>query len=122
MKQADRIEGARLFLADLPDSELANAAVHEIEWACRLSSYRVAERLINAEKLKRGLITLRDLTPEQRRAQVDKENLDVHALASGPIMDAANLYCPLGKLSMAETRAREAACVISAQGEAHGRG
>jgi hypothetical protein len=33
---------------------------------------------------------------------------DLHALANGPIMDPSNLYLPAGKLSMADTRAREA--------------
>lgn len=36
-------------------------------------------------------------------------NRDLHALANGPIMDPSSLYLPAGKLSMAETRAREAA-------------
>jgi hypothetical protein len=34
---------------------------------------------------------------------------DLHALANAPIMDPCRLYLPAGKLSMAETRAREAA-------------
>lgn len=34
---------------------------------------------------------------------------DLHALANGPIMEPSSLYLPAGKLSMAETRAREAA-------------
>lgn len=34
---------------------------------------------------------------------------NLHALANGPIMDPSSLYLPAGKLSMAETRAREAA-------------
>lgn len=34
---------------------------------------------------------------------------DLQALANGPIMDPSSLYLPAGKLSMAETRAREAA-------------
>jgi hypothetical protein len=34
---------------------------------------------------------------------------DLHALANGPIMDATQLFLPAGKLSMAKTRAREAA-------------
>lgn len=35
----------------------------------------------------------------------------LHALANGPIMDPSNLYLPAGKLSMAETRARERAAI-----------
>lgn len=34
---------------------------------------------------------------------------DLHALANGPIMDPSSLYLPAGKISMAKTRAREAA-------------
>ena len=34
---------------------------------------------------------------------------DLHALANAPIMDPCRLYLPAGKLSMTETRAREAA-------------
>lgn len=34
---------------------------------------------------------------------------DLHAIANGPIMDPSSLYLPAGKLSMAETRTREAA-------------
>jgi len=34
---------------------------------------------------------------------------DLHALANGPIMDPTQIFLPAGKLSMAETRAREAA-------------
>jgi hypothetical protein len=37
---------------------------------------------------------------------------DLHALANGPIMDPNQLFLPAGKLSMAETRAREAANLV----------
>jgi len=40
------------------------------------------------------------------RKLVDAER---QALANGPIMDPSSLYLPAGKISMAETRAREAA-------------
>lgn len=32
---------------------------------------------------------------------------DLHAMANAPLMDANQLFLPAGKLSMAETRARE---------------
>jgi hypothetical protein len=73
--------------------------------------YPVSETLINAEKLARGMIASTDLTPPQRRALVDPENLDLHALAAGPIMQPETLYLPAGKISLAEARAREAAAV-----------
>lgn len=38
---------------------------------------------------------------------------DLHAMANAPLMDANNLFLPAGKLSMAETKAREAALVIA---------
>ncbi len=38
---------------------------------------------------------------------------DLHALANAPLMDANNLYLPAGKLSMAETLAREASSLES---------
>jgi hypothetical protein len=38
---------------------------------------------------------------------------DLHAIANGPIMDPSEIYLPAGKLSMAETRAREAANILS---------
>lgn len=50
--------------------------------------------------------------PGQHVAVAPVEGLgrrDLHALANGPIMDPSSLYLPAGKLSMAETRAREAA-------------
>lgn len=37
---------------------------------------------------------------------------NLQAIADGPIMDSRQLYLPAGKLSMAETRAREAAQII----------
>lgn len=36
---------------------------------------------------------------------------DLHALANAPIMDPVRLFLPAGKLSMAETRARERAAI-----------
>lgn len=74
--------------------------------------YAEAEHLIHAEQLRRGLIGLADLAPHQRRGLVDPASIDLHELASWPIMDAAALYLPAGKLSMAETRAREAAQLL----------
>lgn len=72
-----------------------------------------AERILNTEMLKRGDITLADLTPCQRRALVDPEKLDLHAIAAGPIMDSNELYLPAGKISLAEALAREAAAIIA---------
>ena len=39
---------------------------------------------------------------------------DLHALANGPIMDASEIYLPAGKLSMAETIARERQQILPA--------
>jgi hypothetical protein len=111
MKKADRIADAELFLANLPDDELMGADVWYTAWWCGIDRW-TADRLLNAEQLKRGLIKLSNLTPEQRRALVDKDNLDLHAIASGPIMDPGEIYLPAGKLSMAETRQRELACIL----------
>jgi len=72
-----------------------------------------AEYILNAEKLKRGLITLADLTPRQRRAMIDPAKLDLHAIAAGPIMDSNELYLPAGRISLAEAKQRELAAIIS---------
>lgn len=37
---------------------------------------------------------------------------DLHAIANGPIMDASAIYLPAGKLSLAETKRREAAQIV----------
>jgi hypothetical protein len=111
IRQADRVEGARAFLAELPDEDLMGAFVERIQYVCQLGRYSVADALLNAEKLKRGLITATDLSPAQRRALVDPGNLDLKAIAAGPIMDAAQLYLPAGKISLAEAVAREQAGV-----------
>jgi hypothetical protein len=110
MKSADRLAGAQAFLADLPDEELAQASTERVQWCCRVT-WRQAEKLLHAELLKRGLITLSDLSPPQRRALIDPDNLDLKTIAAGPIMDAAQLYLPAGKISAAETAARERAAV-----------
>jgi len=73
------------------------------------------EDLIKRERFKRGLVKLSDLPPHERRELIDKDNLDLHAIASGPIMDAGEIYLPAGKLSMAETRQREMACILKSE-------
>jgi hypothetical protein len=72
----------------------------------------VVEKLIAAERLKRGEISILDLKPALRRALVDPENLDLHAIAAGPIMDSNRIYLPAGRVSLAEAMAREAALIL----------
>jgi hypothetical protein len=110
LTQTDRVEGAKLFLADLPDDQLLGAETFDVCRCCRLS-YAAADALLNAERLKRRLIAPSDLSPAQRRALVDPDNLDLKAIAAGPIMDAAQLYLPAGKISLADALARERAGV-----------
>jgi hypothetical protein len=111
LTQHDRVEGAKAFLADLSDADLQRATYERIQFVCQLATYRAAETLLNAELLKRGLITPSDLSPAQRRELVDPDNLDLKAIAAGPIMDAAQLYLPAGKISLADALARERAGV-----------
>jgi hypothetical protein len=101
---------ARQWLEKQPDEELR---LETPAYICRTFRlwYADAERLHHEEMLKRRLITLADLTPPQRRALVDEQSLDVHALAAGPIMMPGELYLPAGKISLAEAQAREAAAV-----------
>lgn len=42
---------------------------------------------------------------------------NLHALANGPIMDPSQIYLPAGKLSMAETIARERQQILPAHDE-----
>lgn len=115
MTAAIRLEVAREQVASLSAQQLNYYTDHDKLWdlARRVGvAWPKLERLISRERYRRGLLKLSDLPPHERRGLIDNDNLDLHALASGPIMDAANLYCPLGKLSMAETRAREAKQVL----------
>jgi hypothetical protein len=75
-------------------------------------SYVAARQLLHRKQLDRGEISLSDLLPSERRAMVDRANPDLHAIAAGPIMDSNEIYLPAGKLSMAETLAREAATLL----------
>ena len=74
-------------------------------------------QIVRRERYKRGLVKLSDLTPQDRRELIDRDNLDLHAIASGPIMDAGEIYLPAGKLSVAETRQREMKCILAATPE-----
>jgi hypothetical protein len=107
LKQADWIAAAREHLSELSNEELMETTAWKIEWCFRITRWGKAEELLIAEKLKRGLISLSDLTPDQRRKAIDPANLNLRAIADAPIMDAANIYLPAGKLSTAETRERE---------------
>lgn len=109
--QAERARRARDFLANVSDDELVETTPWKIIYCWQLGTHETAERLLLAEKLKRSLITVQDLRPDQRRAMVDPANVDLHAIAAGPIMDAAQLYLPAGKISMAEARERERGAV-----------
>lgn len=115
MSAAIRLEVAREQVAKMSSETLASYA-KDGDGIWRLSErVGVAAQklyaLIRRERFNRGDLKLTDVTPDVRRQLIDEANADLHALAAGPIMDAANLYCPLGKLSMAETRAREASQV-----------
>lgn len=70
-------------------------------------SYRRLQFLVTKERLRRGEITVHDLTPVARRALVDLERLDLHALAAGPIMQPDALYLPAGRITLAEAKVRE---------------
>jgi hypothetical protein len=108
IKQPERIEMAREFLRDLSDTELQACTSWRLMDCWQIYRPEAAEQIILAEQLRRGLVSLNELRPDMRRLMVEAENLDLHAIASGPIMDPANIYCPLGKLSMAEAKEREA--------------
>lgn len=105
----DRGEQARAFLAAA--ESLTDLEPWDIIRKFFLS-HATAERLFHEEQLKRGDITLSDLLPHQRRGLVDPENVDLHAIAAGPIMDSNQLYLPAGKISLDEARARDAAQLL----------
>jgi hypothetical protein len=71
-----------------------------------------ARRLLNLAKIERGDLTLSDLTPAERRDMVDPENLDLHAIAAGPIMDSDKIYLPAGKISLDAARWREHEAIL----------
>jgi hypothetical protein len=106
---AIRLEVAAEKVAEMSDTTLNLYSDADELW--RLA-YRVgvpSEKLgflILRERLSRGLVKLADLPHRQRRLLV-KDNLDLHAIAAGPIMDIGQIYLPAGKLSMEETRRRE---------------
>jgi hypothetical protein len=108
IRQPERIQMAREFLSGLSDSELRAATTWRLMDCWEIYRPDAAEHILIAERLKRGLVSLNELRPEVRRQMVDPNNLDLHAIASGPIMDPATIYLPAGKLSLAETKAREA--------------
>lgn len=109
LKQADWIAVAKEFLAELPDDELRETTSYKVEWGFRLTRLYAATDLLIAEKLKRGMICLTDLAPDERRRLIDPANLDLHAIAVAPIMKPGEIYLPAGKLTVAETKAREQA-------------
>jgi hypothetical protein len=77
-------------------------------------SYVAARQLVHRKQYERGEIGLADLLTSERRAIVALGNLDLHALAAGPIMDSNEIYLPAGKLTLAEAKARESATILSA--------
>ena len=93
-----REQAAREIIADIDN--LANLDLIRLQWATRLGFLHL-EKLVRMERLKRGEITIRDLTPTQRRELVDPERFDLHAIANGPIMQPDQIYLPGGKLSIA---------------------
>jgi hypothetical protein len=107
---AIRLEVAHEKVAELSDVELNTIAEPDECWrkAWQVGvPFHKLELIIKREQFKRGLLKLDELTPNWRRKLVDPSNLDLHAIAAGPIMDAGEIYLPAGKLSMAETKARE---------------
>lgn len=80
----------------------------DLAWRTGVGFLRL-EHLVTEERLRRGDITIADLKPHQRRAHVDVEGIDLHAIAAGPIMQPDRLYLPAGRVTMEEARRREAA-------------
>lgn len=109
-----RIEAFKAWLAGIADDMLQTLTPSDAWFYHRRScSYPQSEHLIAAEQVRRGMKAMTDLRPDVRRAIVDPANLDLHALAAGPIMDIGQIYLPAGKLSMAETRQRELRGILS---------
>jgi hypothetical protein len=114
MSAAIRLEVAREKIAEMSDAKLTSFADSDEVW--RLAHQvgvpqRKLELLILRERFSRGHFQAADLPPHCRRDLVTSENLNLHAIAAGPIMRPGEIYCPLGKLSMEETKRREAAQV-----------
>lgn len=109
MKDAEKAALARAWLRQ--KKNISAVETGDVSWRYRLP-HQVAEAVLNREKLRRGLITLADLNPAQRRAVVNPKKLDLHAIAAGPIMDSNQIYLPAGKISLAEAKAREAQQII----------
>lgn len=112
MKQAERIEAARAYLAKRKRTKRIDALSFGYRFGL---TYREAQKLVYAAQLERAEITLADLPPDMRRALVDPANLNLHAIAAGPIMDSNALYLPAGKISLAEAKAREQAAILEAR-------
>ena len=104
-ERAGREEAARGIIA--AETNLVGIDLFRLQWATRVGFLKL-EAMIRDERLRRGEITIHDLTPAQRRALVDPGRLDLHALAAGPIMQPDQLYLPAGRLTLAEAKAREA--------------
>lgn len=111
MSAAIRLEVAQEKVASMSLQQLSVLAHEDELWR---TAYRVGVRfdklkvIVRREMLRRGLLKMADLAPHERRELVEPQDVDIHAIAAGPIMDAAEIYLPAGKLSMAETKAREA--------------
>lgn len=114
-----RIEAFREWLATLGDDALRPLTPSDAWFYHRKGCpYPQSEHLIAAEKVRRGMLESRDLRPDVRRAIIDPTNLDLHAIAAGPIMDVGQIYLPAGKLSMEETRQRELRGILPNEDEA----
>lgn len=119
MTAAIRYEVAIEKVAGLPDERLTELLDLDELWDLSMRvgvGYTKLKKLIRREQLKRGLLKPTDMTPEERRELVDPANLDLKAIAAGPIMDIGQIYLPAGKLSMAETRAREQSNILPDEG------
>lgn len=86
--------------------ELGGVSATDLAWRFGVS-WPVVEAMIIDERLRRGDITMLDLTPAQRRERLDPASIDVHELAAGPIMQPDRLFLPAGRVSLAEVRTRE---------------
>jgi hypothetical protein len=111
VKKPDSTARARAYLATTP--RLKKLDVWDVIHRFGLT-YRAAEKLLNEAKLARSVISLADLAPHERRAVIEPDKLDLHAIAAGPIMDSNEIYLPAGKISMAEARAREQVSILEA--------
>lgn len=109
MRTGPRYEAARAYLA----KRKRLRGVDAWDFARNRGIYMTeAEELLTKRRLEIGEIKMADLPPDMRRRVIDRDHLDLHAIAAGPIMDSNEIYLPAGKLSMAETRAREAQQIL----------